>query len=153
MKQPTETNKKPQFDKYRFPRLVRSVYNQLGADNYQEFIEELKNVQNCYVGAAGGFSGFIYYNETCSFYRKNRALILELLEEYEYSTGFNSIDTVHNFNCLQACKNKPLYSKSEISRALYGRYNQELTIIYNALAWFALEETAYNVLSFEEEPA
>ena len=52
--------------------------------------------------------------------------------------GQDPIQFVASFNCLD----DDLETREEIARALYGRINSDDTLVANALAWFALEETA-----------
>ena len=49
----------------------------------------------------------------------------------------NTLEMVQGFNGLKD------YTADEIARALYGRFDDDLTVIYNTFAWYALEETAY----------
>lgn len=53
--------------------------------------------------------------------------------------GEDLIGMVQNFNAI-----KGDYTQSEIAKALYGKYNDEYTNVYNVMAWFALEEVARN---------
>lgn len=117
--------------------LVNPVLNQLGG-NWEENQEELSNVCRCSCGAAGGFTGFIYYKETSAFYKKHRAKIVKSLEQYACDLGEGVIEMVKNFNSL-----KDDFTIDEIGRALWGRFDDDLMYVYNTLAWYALEEVAY----------
>ena len=44
---------------------------------------------------------------------------------------------VKSFVCLN-----DEYNRVECAMALYGRYDEKLDVIYNALAWYALEDVA-----------
>ena len=72
-------------------------------------------------GAEAGFSGFIYYTDTCKFYEDNEQLIYDLLNEMADDMGYSSPDElVATFRCD---------TSSPDARK-------------NALAWFALEQAA-----------
>ena len=93
-------------------------------------------------GIDGGFNGFIYYTETVAFWKKYKKIIMEMLENDASGFGVGIVEMVQNFNCLVNTSTKertPDYTADEIGRALYGRYNEELDVIYNALAWYAAE--------------
>jgi len=113
--------------------LVRATVRQCGG--WDNFTDRACDVANH--GAAGGFSGFIYYPETVAFTRRNRAAIAELCESMAEEIGAGgAVALVRGFNCL-----KGDYTEGEVARTLYGTGDGE-QIVANALAWFALEETA-----------
>lgn len=116
--------------------LVRPVYNQMAPDVVSEFFDTLNDVARH--GADCGFPGFVYYSETVAFFRHHRPAIMAAVHELADGIGEDAVTMVHNFDCL--CGN---FSYTEVARAMYGRYNDDLTQIYNALAWFALEEVAH----------
>lgn len=127
--------------------LVNAVKIQLGSSSVAEFVETCENVctpGSC--GAADGYSGFVYYTETVAFFRSHRKKIVELAQSLADSMGEDTITMVRGFNCLGSC-----WSYDEVARALYGRYSEDLTQIYNALAWFALEEVANAVEDYNYE--
>ena len=115
-------------------KLQRAVKRQLGSDTMQEFLETLQDVSNH--GAGGGFGGFIYYGETVDFTRRNRAEIMTQLKEDADSFGSSVSDMVCNFNCFKG------YSEDEILVALYSGTGDNVTTVYNGLAWYALESVA-----------
>ena len=115
-------------------KLQRAVKRQLGSDNMQEFLETLQDVANH--GAGGGFSGFTYYGETVDFTRRNRAEIMQQLKEDADIFGSSVSDMVCNFNCFKE------YSEDEILVALYSGTGDNVTTVYNGLAWYALESVA-----------
>lgn len=126
--------------------LITPVMNQSGCDTWREFTEYLDNVNASPYGAAAGFSGFIYYSETVEFWRKNRKKITRLMTDEAESLGESSaLSMVQQFNGL---KN---YEADEIARALYGRYDEDLTQIYNVFAWYVLEELANAWENFKYE--
>lgn len=122
-------------------RLQKEVIKQLGYEELdKDAAEQLDAVMRCSAGAAGGFSGFIYYSETCKFYFDNKKFIIDQLQEDRDNLGESSIASmVSNFGCL---KDVPL---NEIELALMGFDTEYETTIQNALAWYALENTAYQL--------
>ena len=122
------------------PKLIAAVVKQLGG--IQSFEESAPDIAN--YGIDGGFHGFVYYKDTVSFWRKNKDPITQELKEMADSLGENPLDMIKGFGCLNAD-----YSVDDIGQALYGRYNSDLDIIYNAFAWFAAEEVARQYVDFE----
>lgn len=127
-------------------KLIKAVKRQTGRE-WAEFQDELKNVSASPYGAAGGFGGFIYYYETVEFWRRNRKVITEQLNELAFSLGENVMSMVMSFGGIKDCD----FSEDEVGRALYGRYDDELQQIYNVFAWYALEEVAHWYTDFEYE--
>ena len=125
--------------------LIMPVINQLGG-NWEDAQNDLRNVANSPCGAAGGFGGFVYYSETSAFARKNRAKIVRSLENLADGLGEDIVTMVKNFICLGG-----EFSSSEIGKALWGRYDGDLMCVYNAMAWYALEEVAHKFADFEYE--
>lgn len=112
-----------------FSDLDFAVIDQMGG-----FYHAYEQSQNFY-GADSGISGFIYYNETCAFFQRNKKDIVSSVEQMASDLGDSGIlEFIESFRCLDG-----QYSKEEIARVIYG--NEENTQIENALAWFALEET------------
>lgn len=130
-------NLKSFIEKSNLPEdLVRQVVRQIGG--WDSFKEHARDVSM--YGASGGFSGFIYYTDTCRFYAVNRDAILEAVRDMCDDLGEEPIQFVRSFNCLDA-------TESEVGLTLYGSKKQHDTQVANALAWFALEEVAR---SFED---
>lgn len=127
-------------------KLINAVKRQTG-ENWDDFQDYLRNVAASPCGAAGGFGGFIYYSETVAFWRRNRKIITERLNNLAFELGENTLQMVMSFGGIKDGG----FSEDEIGRALYGRYNSELDSIYNVFAWFALEEVANWYSDFEYE--
>lgn len=127
-------------------KLIKAVKRQ-SCHNWDDLQDYLKNVSNSPCGAAGGFGGFIYYSETVAFWRRNRKIITERLNDLAFELGENTLQMVMLFGGIKDGD----FSEDEIGRALYGRYNSELDQIYNVFAWFALEEVANWYSDFEYE--
>ena len=114
-------------------RLVNAVILQLGG------LDSLEDVYNH--GARIGYRGFTHYNETCAFFKRNKAEILELVDSMARDLGEQPAAMVAG---LEYLKINPEDSEGmrEVYRALDGRVNRDDTQVANALAWFALEEVA-----------
>ena len=117
--------------------LIRAVVkNMNGWDSFKESAQDVVDH-----GAACGFGNFVYYTDTVSFTAKNRKVIAELAAQQADDFGDSSeIEMILGFNCFR----QDDLTSSDIARALYGRLTDgdKKTVIYNALAWYALEEVA-----------
>jgi len=111
--------------------LIRSAVRQVGGFN--SFMMYAQDV--CNHGAVGGFGGFIYYDNTVKFTKRNKAAILELCKEFDSQIeNVGVISFIASFNCLRG------ESQEDVADGLYNPRSDNQTIVYNALAWFALEE-------------
>lgn len=124
------------------PKLIRAVVRQIGG--WGSFKGSAQDVVNH--GAAGGVSGFIYYTDTVAFTKRHKAEILKMADELASSIGEGNATTlIAGFNCL---KN---YSALEVSEAIYNPRSESRTDVFNALAWFALEEVARSYCDLVEQ--
>jgi len=123
--------------------LVRAVIRKSGG--FADFKDSAENVTN--YGAAGGFSGFIYYTDTVEFARKNKEDILAMARDMaaDIMDHGDEYQLIAGFNCL---KNHG-FTVGDVARALHGRASYDdddkgcnMRQVFNALAWFALEEVA-----------
>ena len=121
--------------------VAKAVARQMHGEN-SETLDELAYISESSCGIAGGYTGFIYYSDTVDFWRKNRAKITALINYEAESLGENPLKMVCRFRSLEG------FSVAEIARALYGRYSDDLTKIYNTFAWFAAEEVAYRFAEY-----
>lgn len=121
--------------------VAKAVANQMYGTT-ADTLQELANINQSSCGIAGGYAGFIYYTETVAFWRKNRAKISALMNYEADSLGENVLQMVSRFRSLKG------FTADEIGRALYGRFSDDLTQIYNTFAWFAAEEVAYRFGEF-----
>ena len=118
-------------------KLEEKVRNQLGFEcwNDKELHETFKDVRNN--GANGGFSGFIYYSDTCKFARDNMEEILESIKEDANGMGEDPLIFIQNFNCF----GNDTISTMEIASIIYDRPDQATlndgtdTQVLNAIAW------------------
>jgi len=120
--------------------LTNLVRIQTGSETEADFRQLCEDVLSCSVGAAGGFSGFIYYSETVDFAQCNLPYILEHLREISEDIGdANIYQTISGFGCINL-------TAEEVSEGMYKADSDHETEVYNALAWFALEEVAHHVI-------
>ena len=127
-------------------RLVNAVIRQVGG--WESFRDAAHDVSN--YGASSGFSGFIYSCDTVPFFCRNRATIIESLENVATDCGENLLSMIKDFCCLDS-----EFSEVEIAKVLFAYtkkqiINEELHCIANALAWYALEQVCYQYVSFVE---
>ena len=119
--------------------LIRAVIRQSGG--WQSFQESAPDISKH--GITGGFSGWIYYTETCEFYAKNQGVIVSLVEQWANDSNLSPIDFVDGFHCFSA-------DKPSVGKTLYGNKRQHDTQVANALAWFAAEEVARSFVDWSE---
>lgn len=107
----------------------------------------LKDVANH--GADVGFSGFIYYSDTCKFFDDNKDLIMEQLLEDRASIGYNSLtEMLSSFKCF---KDVDTYYIEAFLIDSDDESNEEQTTLKNGLAWYALESVAWQLEEQIEE--
>lgn len=113
--------------------LVRAVVSQIGG--WAEFKERAGDVAKH--GADGGFCGFSYYSDTVAFTKRQKAAILELAKQQADDFGSDSVySMIAGFACL------PEFSASDIAEAIRNPRSGDRQQVFNALAWYALEEVA-----------
>lgn len=122
--------------------LQKAVINQLGYDSLDvDSANELSNVMHG--GANAGFTGFIYYNETCKFFEDNKELIMAQLLEDRWSIGYTSLtEMLSSFNCL---KDVDTYNIEQFLINSDDESNEDETTLKNGLALYALETVAYQL--------
>lgn len=116
----------------RFPTLTAAVLAHLSPD-------ELADVARH--GADIGWNGFTYYQDTLAFFAAHKRQILALAEELAEDCGEDMLTMIQGFNCLKEYGLSP----TEIGEAIWGGEGENAIIIRNALAWFALEEVAFEL--------
>ena len=112
--------------------LKRAVMRQYGDSS--SFYESIPDIAN--YGASGGVSGFIYYSDTVNFTKRNKIKIMQSLTELSNDIGESIISMLSHWQCLNGM------SQREIMEGLYNPKSDNKTTVYNALAWYALEEVA-----------
>jgi len=101
-------------------------------------------------GAHNDNTGFFYFDETISFFKKNRVDIVTQMENTAEEIGTDIISMVQNFTIF-CNKEKP--TVSQVGRALWDRsktYN-ELTELYNVFALYTLEVISNTWAKYIEE--
>ena len=123
--------------------LQQRVIEQLSGESElnQDNASTLKDVTNG--GADAGFSGFIYYNETCKFFDDNKDLIMEQWLEDRWSIGYNSLtEMLSSFKCF---KDVDTYDIEAFLINSEDESNEEQITLKNGLAWYALESVAWQL--------
>ena len=77
--------------------LIDAVIAQLNCDD-DELTATMSDITNH--GADAGFSGFIYYRETCQFARDNMAAIYRQIKDDAADFGVDPLEMVAGFGCL-----------------------------------------------------
>jgi hypothetical protein len=116
--------------------LVRSTVHQCGG--WEMFQDTARNLQYSSCGALGGIGGFIYYSETVAFTKRNKKAILEMCKDQAsdyYGHSMTIPGFIAGFNCVDC-------DAEQVAIALYTGKGDCVTAIYNALAWYALEEVS-----------
>ena len=116
------------------PNLTRAVIKQFGRwTDWQESASDIANY-----GADGGVSGFIYHDDTVEFYGENygniHALARDVMEEFGESRSLSAF--IASFSCVD------LEAYEVEDAMLFEGKNDDYVTVANALAWFALEQTA-----------
>jgi hypothetical protein len=137
-------------------KLQNAVFRQLGYSrkDLKKENSELRGIleEVCRGGASAGWSGFNYYEDTVQFTKDNRAEILKSIKELASDLGENPVELIKGFNCFRVNKGETFPSDIEnaIGRFVYGGTYREdedcdIQTVYNALAWYALEEVARDI--------
>ena len=111
-------------------KLIRAVVRQVGG--WEDFQQIAKDVVTH--GANCGWNGFTYYVDTVAFTKRNKRAILELAADQD--SEIESVGLVKFVSSFQ-CVDDP---EDDIARALYAGRGDAVLPIYNALAWYVLEE-------------
>ena len=112
-------------------KLIRAVVRQVGC--WEDFQQIAKDVVRH--GADCGYKGFTYYDDTVAFTKRNKRAILEFAADQDSEIeSVGLVKFVAGFGCLDETED------DEVARALYAGRGDAVTGIYNALAWYVLEE-------------
>ena len=116
------------------PSVANAVINQFGGwDSFKGAAPDVASY-----GIDGGFSGFIYYVDTHKFTLKNRAAIIELLNDTADYLGEDVVKMVGSFGVFGKT-GMDEDDKKDLYKFLSGGKPSQGTIT-NVLAWFAAEE-------------
>lgn len=113
----------------RFPRMTRAILRRLDRETLEDVARH---------SADAGWAGFTYYTDTLAFYKAHKADILKLAEDIASDFGQDMLAMIAGFGCLK----RDGLSATEIAEALFSGRGECATTVRNAMAWFALEETA-----------
>ena len=110
-------------------KLIRAVVRQVGC--WEDFQQIAKDVVNL---GGYGYKGFIYYDDTVAFTKRNKRAILEFAADQDSEIeSVGLVKFVAGFGCIDE-------TDDLIARALYAGRGDAFQEVYNALAWYALEE-------------
>ena len=101
-------------------------------------------------GAAAGYGKFIYYSDTVTFAEAHREEISRKIKELADDLGESAVSLMCGFNCLKNYKDNSRDLENAVGFYLYGTEpeakidgsNDLAVLVFNAAAWFALEEVA-----------
>ncbi len=116
----------------RYPRMTRAILRHLDREQLEDVARH---------GADAGWSGFTYTKDCVAFFKAHKADILAMAKQMAEDLGEDMLAMVRGFRCL-GNGGKPDYSADEIAEAIYAGRGECSDVIRNAMAWFALEETA-----------
>ena len=113
--------------------LIRSTVKQFGGwDCFKESAQDVTNH-----GIDGGFGGFIYHVDTIDFTRRNKKAILEMAEEQAEDFGQGMFEMIMGLNCMKG------FGRDEIAESIHTGEGDDVTTVFNCLAWYAGEEVCH----------
>tara|TARA_R100000654_G_scaffold5370_2_gene15230 strand:- start:434 stop:895 length:462 start_codon:yes stop_codon:yes gene_type:complete len=134
-------------------KLFEAVYEQIGADSPEEFVQICEDI--CLGGASAGFSGFNHYQETRDFAHANQKIIEESLIEAAEEMGISPSELIKTCNWI---KDRVLDFSSRRFESIFWRilYSQPFgdddedyfnleTMVLNQISWWALEHVAFRI--------
>ena len=115
--------------------LQQAVIEQLGYTELdEECISTLKDVSN--YGAGGGYGQFVYHTDTVKFAEDNLSDIKSHLKDMADNIGSDGIySLIASFTCIDL-------NVDHVADTINDPESDDYTQVMNALAWYALEETA-----------
>lgn len=124
-------------------RVIRGVIRQFGG--FDSFKESARDIAR--YGAASGWAGFTYHRDTVPFGKRHKAALLDRCKEFAqdcYGADATVFQVIAGFGCVSL-------TAEEVAEAIYNPRSDNQTEVFNALAWYALEEVArlYDDLSEE----
>jgi hypothetical protein len=122
-------------------QLAEELY-QYKEDISEETMQTLSDIASH--SADAGWHGFTYYSDTVDFAWNNKHAIRALCREYAGEFGTSVAEMIQNFGCIGK-----EYGIDEINAVYFTDIKREnddiFDVVWNALAWFALEETARKI--------
>ena len=111
---------------------------------YDELRGTLSDITNHSI--IGGFSGFTYHTETVAFAAANKAEILQLARDQAAGCGFDgAYSLIATFGCLGKG-----YTTDSVADAVNNPEHEDYVQVMNALAWFAAEEVARELIDNDQ---
>ena len=92
-------------------------------------------------GANAGWGNFVYYNDTVAFTKRHKQKIISCLKEDALNCGESFANFVSGFNCFKGM------TQDEVIDGLYNPKSIHMIIVYNGLAWYALESVCYAIIN------
>lgn len=124
------------------PGLVKAVIRQSGGwENFKAYAEDIVNH-----GVDAGFSGWIYYTETCPFFQKHRQSILKCAEDMAINLGEDMLSMINSFGCMRELE----LSLSELAQSLFTNKGELVTQVHNCMSWFIVEEVSRDYIDIVE---
>ena len=125
-------------------KLIRATIKQCGG--WEEFTE---HASDCVEHGAnsGVFSGYIYYADTVAFTKCHKADILAYADEMASDIGEGSASAlIAGFNCLDL-------NVEGVAEAIYNPRSENRQEVFNAMAWFCVEEVSRSYVDYLENIA
>ena len=117
--------------------LKRAVAKKMGgADCLYEVAYDIANY-----GANAGWGNFVYYSDTVAFTKRHKQKIISCLKEDALNCGESFANFVSSFGCFKGM------TQDEVMDGLYNPKSVHMIIVYNGLAWYALESVCYTIVS------
>ena len=92
-------------------------------------------------GANAGWGNFVYYSDTVAFTKRHKQKIISCLKEDAFSCGESFANFVSGFGCFKGM------TQDEVMDGLYNPKSVHMIIVYNGLAWYALESVCYTIVN------
>ena len=131
----------------RSSHVAELVIDQMGG--WEAFSENAPDIVNG--GADAGWVGFTYHADTVAFAKKNQRPIVRMATEQAQELGLGVVEMIAAFRCLRDSG----VTAFEVADVLLNgddySENDAATAIYNALAWYALEEMAHDYVRIVED--
>jgi len=127
-------------------KLQKAIDKVLVYDNQEDKLEIYKNINE--TGMEAGYSNFIYYKNTCTFYDNNRKDIVKFLELIAKEYDQDLIEMLHSSKYFKD------YTLSELGKVLYSdisekEENNVILGIKNYLTWATVELVVDKILNKE----
>ena len=92
-------------------------------------------------GASAGWGNFVYCKDTVAFTKRHKQKIIDSLKEEAFSCGESFANFVSGFGCFKGM------TQDQVMDGLYNPKSIHMIIVYNGLAWYALESVCYAIVN------